>query len=111
MHGGWNHEHDLDDARLDNRSDKLLEEIRDLQKLHVENYKDAQKPAESIDIQKRAVRRQRITLLVTGVLLLAFLIFLAWSSHSTLRLVTSNTELDQYAEAKMNYCIITCQAE
>ena len=59
---------------------KLLEEIRDLQKLHVENYRDAIKnQQESIDIQKRALRRQKITLLGIGLLLLAFLIFLAWS--------------------------------
>jgi hypothetical protein len=63
---------------------KLLEEIRDLQKLHVENYKDAIKnQQEAIELQKRAIRRQRITSLVLGGLLLAFLIFLAWSSHST----------------------------
>ena len=38
---------------------RLLEEIRDLQKLHVENYKDALKnQQEAIDIQKRAIRRQ-----------------------------------------------------
>lgn len=44
---------------------KLLEEIRDLQKLHVENYKDALKnQQESIDIQKRAIGRQKITSLV-----------------------------------------------
>lgn len=44
---------------------KLLEEIRDLQKSHVENYKDALKNQQvSIDLQKRAVRRQKITLLV-----------------------------------------------
>ncbi|HEV7220576.1 MAG: hypothetical protein ACHP8A_01675 [Terriglobales bacterium] len=62
---------------------KLLEEIRDLQKLHVENYKDAIKnQQESIEIQKRAVRRQKITLAVIGFLVLASLIFLAWSSHS-----------------------------
>ena len=61
---------------------KLLEEIRDLQKLHVENYKDALKnQQEAIELQKRAVRRQKITLLVIGFLLLAFLIVLAWSSH------------------------------
>lgn len=62
---------------------KLLEEIRDLQKLQVENYKDALKNRqESIDIQKRALRRQKITGLVLGVILVAFLVFLAWSSHS-----------------------------
>lgn len=62
---------------------KLLEEIRDLQKAHVENYKDALKnQREALDFQKQAVRRQRITSLVIGFVLLAFLIFLAWSSHS-----------------------------
>jgi hypothetical protein len=61
---------------------KLLEEIRDLQKLHVENYKDALKnQQESIDIQKRALRRQKITLLVLGLILVGFLAFVAWSSH------------------------------
>jgi len=63
---------------------KLLEEIRDLQKAHVENYKEAlTNQRESMDFQKKAVRRQRITSLVMGFVLLAFLIFLAWSSHST----------------------------
>ena len=61
---------------------KLLEEIRDLQKLHVENYRDALKnQMESIDIQKRAMRRQKITSIALGLLLLVFLGFLAWSSH------------------------------
>lgn len=63
---------------------KLLEEIRDLQKSHVENYKDAlRNQQESIAIQRSALRRQRITLLVVGFILLAFLIVLALSSHST----------------------------
>jgi hypothetical protein len=63
---------------------KLLEEIRDLQKLHIENYKDALKnQQESIEINRQALRRQKITSLVLGGLLLVFLIFLAWSSHST----------------------------
>jgi hypothetical protein len=63
---------------------KLLEEIRDLQRLHVDNYKDALKnQQESIDLQKRGLRRHRITTLVLGGLLVACLIFLAWSSHST----------------------------
>jgi len=61
---------------------QLLEEIRDLQKLHVENYKDALKnQQESIDLQKRAVRRQKITLVVFGLLLVALLIFSILSSH------------------------------
>ena len=59
---------------------KLLEEIRDLQKLHVENYRDALKnQQESIDLQKRAVRRQKITSLVMIVLL----VVLVWFSRST----------------------------
>jgi CHASE3 domain sensor protein len=62
---------------------KLLEEIRDLQKLHVENYKDALKnQQESIEIQRQAMRRQRINLLVIGLVLLIFLGFIAWSSYS-----------------------------
>jgi CHASE3 domain sensor protein len=62
---------------------KLLEEIRDLQKLHVENYKDALKnQQESIDLQRRAARRQKITLFVAGFILLALWIFVAWSSYS-----------------------------
>jgi hypothetical protein len=62
---------------------QLLEEIRDLQKLHVENYKDALKnQQESIELQKRAVRRQKITLVVFGLLLVALLIFSILSSHS-----------------------------
>ena len=61
---------------------KLLEEIRDLQKLHVENYKDALKnQQESIDMQKRAARRQKISLLVYTLFLAALLGYLAWSSH------------------------------
>ncbi|MFZ0038839.1 MAG: hypothetical protein WAK91_15540 [Candidatus Acidiferrales bacterium] len=63
---------------------KLLEEIRDLQKLHVEKYGEALKNQhESIGLQKRAIRRQKISLLVIGLLLLGFLIFVAWSSHTS----------------------------
>jgi hypothetical protein len=61
---------------------KLLEEIRDLQKAHVENYKEALKNQQgSIEINRRALRRQKITSVVLGGLLLVFLIFLAWSSY------------------------------
>jgi hypothetical protein len=64
---------------------KLLEEIRDLQKLHVENYKEALKnQQESIEINRRALRRQKMTSLVLGGLLLVFLIFMAWSSHAAI---------------------------
>jgi hypothetical protein len=47
----------------------LLKEIRDLQKLHVENYKDALRHQEiSIEMQKKASRRQKISLLVVGII-------------------------------------------
>jgi hypothetical protein len=47
----------------------LLREIRDLQKLHVENYKEALKNQQaSIDVQAKAVRFQRRSLLVLVVL-------------------------------------------
>ena len=59
---------------------KLLEEIRDLQKSHVENYKDALKnQQEAIALQKAAVRRQKMTALVLAVFLLGLLAFLIWS--------------------------------
>ncbi|MGA3372123.1 MAG: hypothetical protein ABSC48_10230 [Terracidiphilus sp.] len=62
---------------------KLLEEIRDLQKLHVENYKVALKhQREAIDIQKAAVRRQKAVLLLAGLLLASLLVFLVWSSFA-----------------------------
>lgn len=41
----------------------LLEEIRDLQKQHVENYKEALKnQQEVVLLQKEAVARQKVTL-------------------------------------------------
>jgi CHASE3 domain sensor protein len=62
---------------------KLLEEIRDLQKLHVENYKDALKnQQEAIELQRQAVRRQRTSLFVIGIVLIIFLGFIAWSSYA-----------------------------
>ncbi len=63
---------------------KLLEEIRDLQKLHVENYKDAlQNQQEAIQLQRGAVRRQKITLIVVALLLTALLVFSILSSHTS----------------------------
>ncbi len=59
---------------------KLLEEIRDLQKLHVENYKDAlANQQKSIDIQKAAVKRQKITLAIAAVVLAAVLAYLVFA--------------------------------
>jgi hypothetical protein len=60
---------------------KLLEEIRDLQKEHLTSYKEAVKnQQESLDLQKRAVRRQKLTMAVYVLFMLALLGFLAWSS-------------------------------
>ena len=60
----------------------LLQEIRDLQKQHIENYKDALKnQEESIEIQRRAVRRQRVTLVLLFVLLIVFLLAIALTWH------------------------------
>jgi hypothetical protein len=61
---------------------RLLEEIRDLQKLHVENYKDALKnQKEAIDLQRRAARRSKI---VQTFFILIMLVFLAllWIPHT-----------------------------
>jgi hypothetical protein len=59
---------------------RLLEEIRDLQKLHVENYKDAlANQQKSIDIQKAAVKRQKITLAIAAVVLAACVAYLAYA--------------------------------
>ena len=56
---------------------KLLEEIRDLQKQHLENYKDAiANQRESLELYKRSARRQRITQISIGVIMVIFFIFL-----------------------------------
>jgi hypothetical protein len=63
---------------------KILEEIRDLHKEHLVSYKEAVKnQQEGLDLQKRAVRRQKVTSFVLAGILLVFLIYLAWSSHAT----------------------------
>ena len=55
---------------------KLLEEIRDLQKGHIENYRDALKnQQDAIALQKRAYRRGTLTTIVLVVVLIGFLIF------------------------------------
>jgi hypothetical protein len=62
---------------------KLLEEIRDLQKQHIENYKDALKnQQEAIDMQKRALGRQKLMALMLGIFLLALIGLNVWSWHS-----------------------------
>jgi hypothetical protein len=62
----------------DDRVIRLLEEIRDLQRAHVENYKDAlQNQQESIRMnrewQRKASQRQVIALIVIAVLIGVFL--------------------------------------
>lgn len=60
---------------------KLLEEIRDLQKLHVENYKDALKnQQESIEIQKRGQRRGIRSLVILIIFMACMLIWLFFFS-------------------------------
>lgn len=59
----------------------LLEEIRDLQKEHLASYKEAVKnQQEGLDLQKRALRRQKIMMAVYVLFMLALVGFLAWSS-------------------------------
>ncbi len=51
---------------------QLLREMRDLQKQHVENYKEAVRNQQTaIDLQAAAARRQKWTLLVLGLVLVA----------------------------------------
>ncbi|HEY7616931.1 MAG TPA: hypothetical protein VH744_09020 [Terriglobales bacterium] len=61
----------------DNEIVRLLQEIRDLQKEHIENYKAAlQNQQRSIEIQQQAVRRQKSSLVVAGILIVVVLILL-----------------------------------
>ena len=58
---------------------QLLQEIPDLQKLHVDTHTNAlENQEESIDIQMRALCRQKITLFILGIFLLILLAFLVW---------------------------------
>ena len=61
---------------------KLLEEIGDLQKAHVTSYKEAVKnQQEAIDLQKRAMRRQKVATLVIVFVVVAFMLFVALAPH------------------------------
>jgi CHASE3 domain sensor protein len=58
---------------------RVLEEIRDLQKQHMENYQDAlRNQREAIAIQKSAMRRVRWLVAMIGVVLLG-IVPLLWS--------------------------------
>ncbi|HLI76179.1 MAG TPA: hypothetical protein VKV02_04470 [Acidobacteriaceae bacterium] len=55
----------------------LLREIRDLQKLHVENYRDAlQNQKVGIEMQAKATRLQRRSLLILLLLVVAAVVIL-----------------------------------
>jgi len=55
---------------------KLLEEIRDLQKQHIEKYGEALRNQDaSIQLQKQAVSRQKAVLIVLGIFLAVLLVF------------------------------------
>ncbi len=48
---------------------KILHEIRDLQRTHVELYKQAlSNQQEAMEMQRKAIRRQRISLLVFAII-------------------------------------------
>ena len=58
---------------------KLLEEIRDLQKLQIENYKEALlNQQESINMQKSAVRRGRFSILILVFFLIVMVVLTFW---------------------------------
>lgn len=59
---------------------KLLEEIRDLQKQHLEHYKIAlANQQQALETQKQAVRRSKSLLLIVGMIVIAlYLLPAAW---------------------------------
>lgn len=55
---------------------KLLEEIRDLQKQHIEKYGEALRNQEAaIQMQKQAVSRQKVIFVLLGMFLAALFVF------------------------------------
>lgn len=69
---------------------RLLQEIRDLQKQHLQHYQDAlANQREAIATQKQAVQRSRRLLLVIGVIVVAIYLFpiFLWSTTSGLRCI------------------------
>ena len=51
----------LGDSSLTIKNIKLLEEIRDLQRQHIDNYKTAlQNQQQSIEMQRKAIARQKV---------------------------------------------------
>ncbi|HEY1272182.1 MAG TPA: hypothetical protein VGF08_09375 [Terriglobales bacterium] len=71
---------------------KLLGEIRDLQKQHIENYKLAlANQQQALANQKQAIRRSRTLLLVVGAIVVAFYLLpafwwgMSWGLRCALR--------------------------
>jgi hypothetical protein len=59
----------------------LLREIRDLQKLHVENYKDALKNQQaSIDLQSNAIASQNKWRAILLIFVLVAVVTMVWAS-------------------------------
>ena len=62
----------------DDRVVRLLEEMRDLQRQHVENYREAlRNQAESIRLQQEAIKRVRVVLgfAVVALVVVLFVLF------------------------------------
>jgi len=67
----------------DDRAIRLLEEIRDLQRQHLENYKEGlRNQRESIELSRQfsdqAARRLKVTMIILIVLLVAFVLIRFW---------------------------------
>ncbi len=63
----------------DDRVVRLLEEMRDLQRQHVESYQEAlRNQAESIRLQQDALKRVRVILIFAGVVFVLLLLVLLW---------------------------------
>jgi hypothetical protein len=74
---------DWRNAVADEQIVRLLEEIKDLQKQHLEKYKEAlENQHKAIEMQKGAVRRQKIMFAVLAVFVMALIALGLWTSHS-----------------------------
>jgi hypothetical protein len=61
----------------DDRVVRLLEEIRDLQRQHTENYREAlRNQADSIKLQQDAMKRVRVLMIGAGVVVVLLLFLL-----------------------------------
>ena len=76
----------------DEQAIKLLEEIRDLQRQHLENYKIAlSNQQQALETQRQAVRRSRTLLLIVGGIVIALYLLpavwwgMSWGLRCALR--------------------------